>query len=119
MTQNEKIKTIVKALDSKLAQDIQVLGIKDLTIIADYFVIANGNSSTQTRAIADEVEYKMKENGVMPDRTEGYQGSNWIILDYGDIIVHVFYSETRSFYNLERLWSDAEQIDVSGFIDKN
>ena len=119
MTQNEKIKTIVKALDSKLAQDIQVLGIKDLTIIADYFVIANGNSSTQTRAIADEVEFKMKEKGGMPDRTEGYQGSNWIILDYGDIIVHVFYSETRSFYNLERLWSDAEQIDVSGFIDKN
>lgn len=119
MTQNEKIEIIVKALDSKKADDIQVLEIKDLTILSDYFVIANGNSSTQTKAIADEVEYKMKENGIMPDRTEGYQGSNWIILDYGDIIVHVFYKETRSYYNLERLWSDAQQVDVSKYVTEN
>lgn len=119
MTQKEKIGTIVKALDWKKADDIQVLGIKDLTILADYFVIANGNSSTQTKALADEVEYKMKEQGIMPDRTEGYQGSNWIILDYGDIIVHVFYKETRSYYNLERLWSDAEQIDISEYVTEN
>lgn len=118
MTQNEKIEIIVKALDSKRAEDIQVLGIKDLTILADYFVIANGNSSTQTKALADEVEYKLKEQGIMPERIEGYQGSNWIILDYGDIIVHVFYKETRSFYNLERLWSDAEQVDINKYILK-
>lgn len=119
MTQQEKIDTIVKALDSKKGDDIQVLKIKDLTIISDYFVIANGNSSTQTKALADEVEFKMKEQGIMPDRTEGYQGSNWIILDYNDIIVHVFYKETRNYYNLERLWCDAEKIDISNLITEN
>lgn len=116
MTQQEKIEIIVKALDLKRGEDIQVLGIKDLTIIADYFVIANGNSTTQTKALADEVEFQLKEKGIMPDRTEGYQGANWVVLDYGDIIVHVFYKETRSYYNLERLWSDAEQIDISKYI---
>ncbi len=119
LTQQEKIETIVKALDSKKGDDIQVLKIKDLTIISDYFVIANGNSSTQTKALADEVEFRMKEKGIMPDRTEGYQSSNWIILDYDDIIVHVFYKETRSYYNLERLWSDAEQIDISDYVTEN
>lgn len=119
MTQQEKLEIIIKALDSKRAEDIQVLGIKDLTILADYFVIANGNSSTQTKALADEVEYQMKENGIYPDRTEGYQSANWVILDYNDIIVHVFYKETRSYYNLERLWSDAEQVDISGLVKDN
>ena len=119
MTQQEKIETIVKALDLKKADDIQVLKIKDLTILSDYFVIANGNSSTQTKALADEVEFRMKEKGIMPDRTEGYQSSNWIILDYNDIIVHVFYKETRNFYNLERLWRDAEQIDISDYVIEN
>lgn len=112
MNQNEKLKIITKAADSKRADDIKIIKIADLTIISDYFVIANGNSSTQTKAIADEIEFKMKEAGVMPLRTEGYQGANWIILDYGDIVVHVFYKETREFYNLERLWNDGEEIDA-------
>ncbi|MCD7773395.1 MAG: ribosome silencing factor [Ruminococcus sp.] len=113
MNQNEKLKIIVKAADSKIADDIKVIKISDLTIISDYFVIADGSSVTQTKAIADEIEFKMKEAGVSPLRTEGYQGANWIILDYGDIVVHVFYKETRQFYNLERLWNDGEEIDVS------
>lgn len=112
MNQNEKLKIIAKAADSKRADDIKIIKIADLTIISDYFVIANGNSSTQTKAIADEIEFKMKEAGVTPLRTEGYQGANWIILDYGDIVVHVFYKETREFYNLERLWNDGEEIDA-------
>lgn len=116
MTQNEMIKIAVEALDSKRAEDIQVLGIKDLTIIADYFIIANGNSNTQTKALADEIEFKLKEKGITPARVEGYQGGNWIILDYSDIVIHVFYKETRNFYTLERLWSDAEQIDVSKYL---
>lgn len=118
MNQNEMIKTIVKALDSKRAEDIQVLEIRDLTVIADYFIIANGTSTTQTKALADEVEFKLKEQGVTPERVEGYQGTNWIILDYGDIVVHVFYKETRSFYNLERLWKDAKQLDISEYVDE-
>lgn len=116
MNQNEKLKIIAKAADSKRADDIKIIKISDLTIISDYFVIANGNSSTQTKAIADEIEFKMKEAGVSPLRTEGYQGANWIILDYGDIVVHVFYKETREFYNLERLWNDGDEIDVEALL---
>lgn len=116
MNQNEKLKIIAKAADSKRADDIKIIKIADLTIISDYFVIANGNSSTQTKAIADEIEFKMKEAGVPPLRTEGYQGANWIILDYGDIVVHVFYKETREFYNLERLWNDGEEIDAEALL---
>lgn len=116
MTQTQTIETIVKALDSKKAEDIQIMGIRDLTIIADYFIIANGTSTTQTKALADEVEFQLKQRGVEPTRTEGYQGANWIILDYADVVVHVFYKDTRSYYNLERLWSDAEQVDVSQYL---
>ena len=116
ISQNEKLSTIVKALDSKRAEDIRVIEIGDLTIVADYFVIANGTSSTQTKALAEEVEFKMSQLGIEPNRTEGYQGATWVVLDYGDIIVHVFYKETRDHYNLERLWSDGNDIDVKQFL---
>lgn len=117
MTLDEKLKVIIKTLDAKKAEDIQAIKISDLTIIADYFVIANGMSSTQTRALADEVEFKMKQQGAEPLRIEGERGANWIIIDYGDVVVHVFYKETREHYNLERLWADGEHIDVSQFLD--
>ena len=116
ISQNEKLSTIVKALDSKRAEDIRVIEIGDLTIVADYFVIANGTSSTQTKALAEEVEFKMSQLGIEPNRTEGYQGATWVVLDYGDIIVHVFYKEARDHYNLERLWSDGKDIDVKQFL---
>ncbi len=118
ISQDKAVETIVKALDSKRAEDIQLIEIKDLTIVADYFVIANGTSSTQTKALADAVEFELKQQGKEPIRVEGYQGATWIVLDYGDIIVHVFYKETRQYYNLERLWSDGKQIDISKFIIK-
>ena len=116
ISQNEKLSTIVKALDSKKAEDIRIIEIGDLTIVADYFVIANGTSSTQTKALAEEVEFKMSQLGIEPNRTEGYQGATWVVLDYGDIIVHVFYQETRDHINLERLWSDGKDIDVKQFL---
>ncbi len=116
ITQNEKLKTIIKAMDSKLADDIQVIEIGDLTIVADYFVIANGDSTTQTKAIADEVDFQLGQKGIPPLRTEGYSGATWIVLDYGDIVVHVFNKETRNYYNLERLWSDGKSIDVEEFL---
>lgn len=112
MNTSSKIKTIVKAIDSKRGEDIKAIRISDLTIISDYFIIANGNSSTQVKAIADEVEFKMKEAGVSPIRIEGYQSANWIVLDFSDVVVHIFYKETRAFYNLERLWNDGETIDI-------
>lgn len=116
ISQNDMLKTIIKAMDSKLAEEIKLIGIKDLTIVADYFVIANGSSTTQTRAIADEVEFKLKQQGIEPIRTEGYADSTWIVLDYGDIVVHVFYKETRDYYKLERLWADGEQCDIEEYI---
>lgn len=116
MTQKEMLETIIKILDKKKAEDIKAIGIKDLTILADYFIIANGGSTTQTKALADEVEFQLSELGIKPTRTEGYSGSTWIILDYSDIVVHIFYRETREFYSLERLWSDGEQLDISDII---
>ena len=117
MNQNEILKKIVKTLDTKKAEDIEVIGIKDLTIIADYFVIATGTNTTHTKSLADEVEFQLKEAGITPTRTEGYNGSNWILLDYSDIVVHIFYKETRDYYSLERLWSDGEKVDVKQFLD--
>lgn len=118
MTAEEKIKIAVKALDSKRAENIQVLKVRNLTILGDYFIIANGGSTTQTKALAEEVEFQLSQHGVEPHHTEGMNGSNWYILDYTDVIVHVFYQETREFYRLEQLWADAEQIDISDLIVK-
>ena len=70
-----------------------------------------------TKSLADEVEFQLKEAGVVPSRTEGYNGASWILLDYSDIVVHIFYKETRQYYSLERLWSDGEKIDIKQFID--
>ncbi len=119
LTQQQKLEIIVKALDSKKAEDIKVIKVGDLTVIADYFVIADGTSSTQTKALADEAEYRMQENGVVPNRVQGNNGSNWVIIDYGDIVVHVFSKEQRDFYNLERLWRDGEDIDISDWVKQN
>ena len=119
MEQNEKLKLIVQTLDRKKADSIKAIKITDLTIIADYFVIAGGGSSTQTRTLAEEVEYKMSQAGVEPLRKEGYGGSEWVILDYGDIVVHIFYKETREHYQLERLWADGEMIDIEKYVTED
>jgi ribosome-associated protein len=110
MELNEILKSIVKALDEKKASDIQVIKVKDLTVIADYFVIATGNSTTQVRSLADNVEFRL--GSVKPHHIEGYDAREWIVLDYGNIIVHIFNKESREFYKLERLWSDGEMIDI-------
>lgn len=114
--QQEVIKTIVKALDSKRGEDIKAVNIRDITIIADYFIIAGASSTTQAKALADAVEYELGKLGIQPVRTEGYSAANWIILDYTDIVVHVFYKETRDLYKLEKLWSDGVFVDISEYI---
>ena len=113
MTTQEKLEKIVKILDSKKAEDIQVIGITNLTIIADYFVNATGTSTTQVKSLADEVDFQLGQLGIEPRGIEGVRAANWIVLDYSDIVVHVFYRETRSEYQLERLWADGEQVDIS------
>ncbi|MBR5496190.1 MAG: ribosome silencing factor [Oscillospiraceae bacterium] len=118
MNSLEKTKKIVKILDNKLAEDIKAINIHDLTILADYFVIATGNSNTQVNTLVDEVEYKMTtEYGVKPTRTEG-EHSGWTILDYSDVVVHIFHRETREFYNLDKLWSDGTELDVEEIINE-
>lgn len=116
MEAKELMENIVKILDSKKAKDIRAIRIGDLTILGEYFVIATGTSSTQVKMLADEVDYQLGEKGVQPHRVEGYHSENWIILDYTDVIVHIFHEDTREFYDLERLWADGEKVDLSGIL---
>ncbi len=116
MTTQEKLEKIVKILDSKKAENIQVIGITNLTIIADYFIIATGTSTTQVKSLADEVDFQLGQLGIEPRGIEGVRAANWIVLDYGDIVVHVFYRDTRDEYQLERLWADGEQVDISNLL---
>ena len=118
MTAEEKIKVIVSALDAKRAEDIRVLKVRDLTILGDYFIIANGTSTTHTKTLAEEAEFQLSQLGIEPHHREGINGSNWYILDYTDVIVHVFYQETRDFYRLEQLWADAEEVDITPYLVK-
>ena len=119
MESKELMEAVVQILDSKKADDIRAIRIGDLTIIADYFVIAAGSSNTQVKMLADEVEYQLSQKGIKPHATEGYRSESWIVLDYSGVVVHVFLRETREFYNLERLWADGEQIDISHLLKAN
>lgn len=116
MNELELTREIVKVLDRKKAINIKALHITELSIVADYFVIASGTSNTHVKSLADEVEYEMSRKGVEPAHVEG-KATGWILLDYGSVIVHVFTGESREFYNLERLWSDAEEVDISDIAD--
>ena len=113
----EIAKTAVKALDGKKALNVKMLEITDLTILADYFVIATGTSNTHVKALADEVEFQLKEAGADQGHMEGYHSNNWILMDYHSVIIHVFQEKTREFYDLERLWRDAKEVDISDLID--
>lgn len=111
MTDIEMVRLAVKALEDKKAGKIRILRIGDLTILANYFVIAEGTSTTQVKAMADEVEFRFGEAGVQAKSISGMNGATWVTLDYIDVVVHAFYKETREFYDLERLWQDGEEID--------
>ncbi len=115
MDSMDLVKIAVKALDDKKAKDIEVIKIGDLTIIADYFVIASATSSTQVKALADEVEFRLSEGGEEPHHIEG-RSTGWILLDYGSVVIHVFHEETRNFYNLERHWTDGSKVDISDML---
>ena len=105
LTTEQTIEKIVKALDSKKAIDIKAIKIGELTSIGDYFIIASGSSTSQTKALSDEVEEVLSKLGVEPKRIEGYQSAQWILLDYYDVIVHIFQKDSREFYNIERLYN--------------
>lgn len=103
---------ISSAAADKKAHDIKILNIGEVSTLTDYFVICSGNSSVQVQAIADQIEDKMVEKGYEPRHKEGYANARWVLLDYGDVIAHVFYKEDREFYNLERLWADVQIINM-------
>ena len=112
----ELTKKIVKALDDKLARDIEVIKTEEVTIVADYFVIATANSNTHVRALADEIEYQLEQEDIRPDHVEG-RATGWVLMQYGGVVVHIFLEDSRQYYNLERLWDDAAKIDVSQLLN--
>lgn len=111
----EMVKLAVAALEDKKAEDIKIIDITGVSVLADYFIIASGTNRNQVQALADNVDETLGRAGYEVKQTEGYQSANWILLDYRDIIVHVFDSENRLFYDLERIWRDGKEVSVGEF----
>ncbi len=101
----------IEALEDKKAEDIRVIDISEVSVLADYFLIASGKNRNQLQALADEVEEKLGRAGYPMKQSEGYDSANWILLDFGDIMIHLFDQENRLFYDLERIWRDGKQIN--------
>ena len=113
LTPREIAAEAARVLDAKQARDIKVLHTADVTVLADYFIICTATSSTHVKTLTDEVDRALSEFGEPPLRREGYRGGDWILLDFGCVIVHIFQAEMREFYNLEHIWSDAEEVPLS------
>lgn len=109
----EMAKLAIAALEDKKAEDIRVIDISEVSVIADYFIIAGGNSRNQLQALCDNVQEKLARAGYPEKQIEGYNTANWILLDFGDVIVHIFDKENRLLYDLERIWRDGKQIEVA------
>ncbi len=118
MSMNSKNLAIqaVKLMDAKKAVDVNLIDIREVSTLGEYFVIATGTSSTHVKALADELEMRLKEEGASPDHIEGYRSNSWILLDYGEVIIHVFTRESREFYDLDRLWQDGVKVDISEYL---
>ena len=116
MTPKEIAELIVKTLDGKMAHDLKLLRTTDVTVLADYFVICTASSTTQIKTLADEVEAVLEAHGETKLHREGYRSGGWVLLDFGCVVVHIFMDEARKFYSLERLWADAEEIDISALL---
>ena len=115
----EKAKAIVRILDEKKAIDLNLIKVSDITSVTDYMVFSTGGSTTQVKALADTVEEKMKEMGFPPLRIEGRNNSNWILVDFGDVVAHVFTKELREFYDLDHFWGDGEIVDITDIVKPN
>ena len=107
-----------KAIDDKKGQDIKIIDIHNVSVIADYFVIASGTNSNQVQAIVDNVKEQLGRAGFEAKQIEGNRNSSWILMDYGDVIVHVFDEENRLFYDLERIWRDGKVLEMDAFLEK-
>ena len=113
LTPEEITAVAYRALEDKKAKDVKILKTAEHTVLADYFVICNGSSSTRIKALVDEVDKQLSEAGEPPIRREGLRSDIWVLMDFGSVIVHIFTDEARKFYDLERLWSDAEAVAPS------
>ena len=111
----EMTRLAITALEDKKAEDISIIDISEVSVLADYFLIASGSNRSQIQALTDSVEEKLGRAGYSPKQIEGYDTANWILMDYGDIIVHVFDRENRLFYDLERIWRDGKRIAQEDF----
>lgn len=111
LSSKEMAKVAYDALDEKLGKDIRIIKIDEVSVIADYLIIANGENGPQIGALTDNVELKMHQNGIESRRVEGNKNSTWILMDYNDIIVHIFSPEDRLFYDLERIWRDGKTVE--------
>ena len=112
----EMAKLAVRALDDKKGKDIKVIDIHEVSAIADYFVIASASNQNQVQAMVDNVDETLGRAGFEAKQVEGTRNSSWVLMDYGDVIVHVFDEENRLFYDLERIWRDGKELDVSEFL---
>ncbi|KRM43972.1 ribosome silencing factor [Lentilactobacillus parafarraginis] len=117
MDSKEISEIVVRAADSKRAHDIVVLDMEKVSLMADYFVIADANSNRQVKAIADEIVDQVQASDVHVYSVSGKETANWILIDLGDVVVHVFQKDTRDFYNLEKLWSDAPLVNIASWVE--
>ena len=116
MTSKELTKLAVAALEDRKAEDVTVIDISEISPIADYFIIANGTNQNQLQAMRDAADEALYKAGVKVQQIEGNQSSTWILMDYGDIIIHIFSKEDRLFYDLERIWRDGKELDSADFL---
>ncbi len=117
MTSLELAKKAAAFLSKKKAEEVRIVKIEDISSLTDYFVFATGTGNTHVNALADELEVGLKNEGVVPHHLEGYRVNSWVLMDYGNVIVHIFTPESRAFYDLDRLWQDGGLLDMS-FLDE-
>ena len=114
MNSKELARMACEALEDKKALDVKIIDIEQVSTLADYFIIASGTNRNQVQAMADNVEEVLGRAGYEPKQIEGYQNANWVLLDFNDVIIHIFDKENRLFYDLERIWRDGKVIDIHG-----
>lgn len=107
------VKAVIEALEDKKGEDISVIDITEISTLADYFIMVSGSNRNQVQALCDNVEEKLGRMGIDKKQCEGYESGNWILLDYHDIVIHIFDKENRLFYDLERIWRDGKQMDIT------
>lgn len=117
MNSKEIAKLAIRALEDKKAEDIKVIDISEVSVIADYFIIANGTNRSQIQALSDNVEETLGRAQIPLKQVEGYDNANWVLLDFHDVIIHIFDKENRLFYDLERIWRDGKMVDMDSFTE--